>query len=555
MTALSSAAAVLDTLHATFTAAHYDAVALFQPSGEVVAHAGDWYGRVDPDAQFRFPGGRLEPAVTGHVMEHLPLEGYGACLGALVAIVRQEPADPAAATAALRSAASMAEQLGILDYEVENLSSELVETYESLDVLCDVTAASARSKSVSDLCAILLELLGRQVTSRAGAILLGTELEESIRELRVQAAFGTASICQQGERIPVNEDWAQMLESHGPLLWDHARENAPASLQGLAEQSLLVAPLRAQGRSIGLLMLMDHRAGAGLTCFNSRDRKLADAVATQGGAMILGMRLIEVSKELEIGRRIQQSLLPDKLPQPPGLEVSGLCSMARVVGGDFYDAAVGSDGELRAVIADVSGHDLGAALLMAAARSIFRSELNSDRGPAEIVTRVNQLLHEDLQRAGLFLTFFVVAIHPESRLLRYSAGGHNPPLLYRAKEERLQVLPSPGMPAGLTPHAHFPEKTEQLGEGDVLFLYTDGLTEARSPAGAMYGEQRLGEALLGHRSLEANRLVREMEQEIRAFAGGGELQDDGTALVVKVGKPPQEPVPATAWQTKAELRS
>jgi hypothetical protein len=533
MTSMMTAANLLEDVHRAVTAAHFGAVLLMDERGQEVARAGDLELPPAGGIQAQLSDQRdwqIDGLPEGLSVVPSSLEGYGSVLGLLLWLCPGEPREQARQSAGLAN--KLLQSMGVLDFELENLSRELAETYESVHLLCDVTNASSNTSSVADLCAALLEHLARQVKCRAGAILLRPESGEE-DTLRIHATFGAAPVLKVDQLVAADGILAEALVADMPLLVDQIDADSEDSFMGLARQSLVAAALVAQEQAIGVLVLLDRDSETG--CFDSRDRKLVDAVATQGASMILGMRMLEVSKELEIGQRIQKTLLPQSLPEPAGLELAGLCTMARVVGGDFYDAVLGPDGELRAVIADVSGHDLGAALLMAAARSLMRSELRTDKSPSEMVARLNELLYEDLERAGLFLTYFVVCIHPRDRLLRFSGGGHNPPLLLHANG-RMEMLDSQGLPAGLTPDARFREDQRSLEPGDLLMLYTDGLTEATSPKGALFGEQRLGEALLRHRQQSADQILQSVEQEIRDFAGGAELQDDGTAIMIKVSE-------------------
>jgi sigma-B regulation protein RsbU (phosphoserine phosphatase) len=252
--------------------------------------------------------------------------------------------------------------------------------------------------------------------------------------------------------------------------------------------------------------------------------------------MLLGLRMAELSKEIEIGRRIQQSLLPSCLPSVPGLDVASRCAMAHAMGGDFYDA-VACDGKLRAVIADVSGHDLGAALFMAAARAQFHAELVGRRGPGALATRMNALLHSDLARAGLFATYFALSIDPRRGILRFASGGHNPALLLHASDGGVELLEATGTPLGIVQNARIAERSRRLAPGDLVLLYTDGLTETAAPDGALFGEERLADALARRRGLRAQEILAGVEEEIARFRGGAAATDDGTALLIQVEGP------------------
>jgi serine phosphatase RsbU (regulator of sigma subunit) len=461
------------------------------------------------------------------------LAAYGVTFGHLALVWHGTPPDGHAELAA-HAAAELSERMATLDYEIENLSRELTETYEAVHLLCDVTAASARSGSAEELAAAVLVQVWNHVRCRAAALLLEPEPLPRPGEggsVRVAAALGDVRNLLVGAPLPRRGAVAEWLEARSSQVLDDVqgfRSRHPGDpVAANATRSLLVAPLTAHERTVGAIALFDRAARPR---FDSRDKKLVDAVAAHAGAMLVGLRMAELSKELEIGRRIQQSLLPVTLPSVAGLELAGSCCMARAMGGDFFDAVATPAGPLRAVIADVSGHDLGAALFMAAARAQFHAELLGRRPPGAVATRMNSLLHADLSRAGLFVTYFLVSIDPRRGLLQWAAGGHNPPLLLRRGRLGAVLLDATGPPAGVDAEARLEERRRRLRPGDLLLLYTDGISEARSPQGAMFGEERIAAVLLRHRDLPAADIVARLEEEVSAFRGGAAPTDDGAAL-------------------------
>jgi serine phosphatase RsbU (regulator of sigma subunit) len=538
MISLPALAGTLEGLHDALTARHFEGLVLFGADGREVARAG---ARDVPRLMIASHGrGVLLGLPPGWSARETALAAYGVTFGHLALVWHGTPPDGAAELAA-RSAAELSERMATLDYEIENLSRELTETYEAVHLLCDVTGASARSGSAEDLAAAVLVQVWGHVRCRAAVLLLSSSISarrESSESVLVAAALGDVRRLLVGSSLPRSGVVAEWLAASAPQVLDdvqvfranHANDPVAAN----ATHSLLVAPLVAHERTVGAIALFDR---AERPHFDSRDKKLVDAVAAHAGAMLVGLRTAELTKELEIGRRIQQSLLPGALPKVPGIDVAGSCSMARAMGGDFYDAVATPSGMLRAVIADVSGHDLGSALFMAAARAQFHGELLGKRSPGAIATRMNALLHADLARAGLFVTYFVASLDPRRGVLRWSAGGHNPPLLLKRGAMAAIQLESTGTPAGVTADARIGERARRLGAGDLVLLYTDGLSETMSRDGALFGEERLGAVLVRHRELPARDILARLEEEISAFRGGRAPTDDGAALLIKVDAP------------------
>jgi serine phosphatase RsbU (regulator of sigma subunit) len=538
MTSLPALAGTLEGLHDALTARHFEAVVLFDAEGREAARAGaPDLPRLELAPQ---GGGLIVGLPDGWRARETALSAYGTTFGHLALLWHGTSPDGAAETAA-HAAAEFSERMATLDYEIENLSRELVESYEAIHLLFDVTGASARSGSADELAAAMLVQVWGHVRCRAAVLLLEPPPGPDgaiAPSVRVAAALGDVRGLLVGSSIPRRGAIAEWLESGVPRVLDEVQPFRAAhpqdALAANATRSLLVAPLIAHDRAIGAIVLYDR---AERSRFDSRDKKLVDAVASHAGAMLLGLRTAELAKEFELGRRIQQSLLPSALPRVAGLEIAGRCDMARAMGGDFYDAVATPGGGVRVLIADVSGHDLAAALLMAGARAQFRAELLGRRRPAALARRMNDLLHPDLARAGLFLTYFVASIDPRAGTLHWAAGGHNPPLLLKRGMSRPVELAATGLPAGVVPAARLRERGRRLGPGDLLLLYTDGLSETTSPDGAHFGEERLGAALVRHRERPATEILDRLEEEIAEFRGGAAATDDGTALLIKVESP------------------
>jgi sigma-B regulation protein RsbU (phosphoserine phosphatase) len=250
-------------------------------------------------------------------------------------------------------------------------------------------------------------------------------------------------------------------------------------------------------------------------------------------------RASEERHELEIAKQIQLSLLPKKPLLACGLEVAGACIPASHVGGDYFDYFFAGN-NLDVVIADVSGHSVGAALIMAEARSALKAairqatESHSSLGAGTMLCALNDLLHEDLNGADLFISMFYVCFDPGRRLLRYANAGHNRPLLQRQGNPSCRELDAEGMIFGVLKNAVFEERIEQLQAGDRLLLYTDGLTEAQNSAGEYFGVGRLCAAFAQLRNEPPQTVIQRLLDELRRFCGEHTFADDVTLVVLSV---------------------
>ena len=252
------------------------------------------------------------------------------------------------------------------------------------------------------------------------------------------------------------------------------------------------------------------------------------------------MRAEDERKELDIARRIQLSLLPKQPLRLMNTEVAGICIPASHVGGDYYDFFRVND-HLDAVIADVSGHSVGAALIMAEARSTLRAETRNagngrgDHGPSEILRVLNELLYDDLDGADLFISMFYLRYDPVGRILRYANAGHNRPLLLRANAPACEPLDAEGLLIGVMKTVVFEEKRTELKPGDRVLLYTDGITESQNKAGEFFGVTRLCNLFAAHRDDSPQAVVDTLLVQLRQFCEGVPCRDDVTLVVLEAG--------------------
>ena len=248
-------------------------------------------------------------------------------------------------------------------------------------------------------------------------------------------------------------------------------------------------------------------------------------------------RAEESRHELEIARQIQLSLLPDAPLRLPRAEIAGVCVPASHVGGDYFDFFQNS-GLVDVVIADVSGHSVGAALIMTEVRSTLRAEARKTAvapvGPAQVLRDLNELLYDDLTKAELFITIFYLKFLPETRILKYANAGHNWALLLRSGDCVCTPLDAEGLVIGVLRAVDFEERSVELSIGDKLLLYTDGITEAQNVQGDFFGVDRLCAFFTAHRGLTPEALVKQLLAEVRDFSGAAPLRDDIAIVIMQV---------------------
>jgi len=249
-------------------------------------------------------------------------------------------------------------------------------------------------------------------------------------------------------------------------------------------------------------------------------------------------RTRELERELEIGRQIQRDFLPDALPQPGGWEIAAAFLPARQVGGDFYDAFGLEDGRVAIAVADVCDKGVGAALFMALFRSLIRShaELHGSGTPAgpasrSIVALTNDYIARTHGRSNMFATIFFAIVDPRTGDFAWVNGGHEPPLIRRKGGAVERLMPT-GPAVGAMPDMEFEARADRLEPGDLLLAITDGVTEARSPAGRLYGEDSLL-GIVEAAPAAARALLERIVAAVRAYEAGTEPMDDLTMLAVR----------------------
>jgi serine phosphatase RsbU (regulator of sigma subunit) len=263
----------------------------------------------------------------------------------------------------------------------------------------------------------------------------------------------------------------------------------------------------------------------------ARDRELRLAEERTRAAEI---DLAVTHAQMDIARQIQKSLLPDDPLSGAGVLYAGRCIPATAVGGDYFGYFPRGPTTIDSFVGDVSGHGVGAALLMAEARTTFLAERLVAPSAAQILAKLNELLHDDLDRAQLFMTACCATFDTGTRVLSYANAGHPPALLLRAGESTCAALNADGCFLGVQRDLAFTEVKVRLAAGDIVVFYTDGITEAQDVSGQFYGVDRLNAAIAAHRDEDPEPLVASVLGDLDRFGGAVKREDDVTIVVMKL---------------------
>jgi len=270
-----------------------------------------------------------------------------------------------------------------------------------------------------------------------------------------------------------------------------------------------------------------HLERAIIQDLEEKNRRLAKAYQELEAAQSQLIEKERLENELSLARRIQENYLLRELPQPAGWEITAGWRPARSVSGDFYDFILQPEGQLKFLIADVSGKGMPAALVVATTRSILRTLAARVASPGEVLAGANEILFEEIP-PHMFVTCFYGVLDLASGHVRYANAGQSLP--FRLADQGPVEIRARGMPLGLMPGSYYEEKEFILGCGEQIFLYSDGLLEAHDSLGEMYGTQRIITNLSSSKRNHA--LVDELIDSLGMFTGEGEQEDDITCVLI-----------------------
>src|SRR6516225_7865866 len=307
----------------------------------------------------------------------------------------------------------------------------------------------------------------------------------------------------------------------------------------------LLLPLSVKDKLLCVLSLGEKRSEEP---YSGTDLRLLKSVAAQTGLALANAQLTtaiaeevarreKMNRELEIAREVQERLFPQRLPGIAGLDYYGKCRTALGVGGDYYDFLALPDGKLGVALGDVSGKGIAAALTMASLEASLRAEAARAVGDlGQMIGRVNQLIY-DASAEDRYATLFYAEYDPARRLLTYVNAGHNAPILLREGCTCLERLDKAGGPViGLIPECTYEHAVVALNPGDMLVIYTDGISEAMNPELHEWGEERLIAATKESTGLGSVEVVAQIMQAAAAHAAGAPQSDDMTLVVVRALK-------------------
>lgn len=326
-----------------------------------------------------------------------------------------------------------------------------------------------------------------------------------------------------------------------------ALEEAAAGVIPAAEHSLAV-PIEGDGGigNVGLLVVADKESRTGIGPFAASDRRALSLFANQAAIALTNANLHRqalekerLEREVELAAEIQRNILPSDMPDVGCFETVGWSRPSRQVGGDYYGSLQLKGSRRGMVVADVTGKGMPAALLVSTLDSALRLLVDDSRPggegapvetSAELFERLNKHIVES-SATNRFITLILVEVDPQSRSVRYVNAGHNPGLLVRRSGE-VMPLGASGLPLGLLPSATYRVDEVEMEPGDLVCLYSDGITECESVAEEEYGQERLETFLRERRDRPLSEIVRAIDDEVSRFGAGLPQGDDQTVVLI-----------------------
>ncbi len=385
----------------------------------------------------------------------------------------------------------------------------------------------SENRPLNELFPVILELSIQAVNAQRGVLMI---LDGD--QLIPRAHKG------DGFRISTAVRDKVLKERSSILVRDAQLDDAFKGRMSIVEQkvhTMMAAPLQTKDRIIGLIYLDSPFI---LREFTKDDLNLLTVMANIAAVKIENARLAEVEQAERIMARdlsqagvIQSGMLPDKAPDVPGADLAGFNMACRTVGGDYYDFFKYPDGRVALALGDVSGKGMPASLMMMALHARVQVLAEDPGNLAQFMTRINKATCAKCP-SNRFITFFFSVFNAATGDLAYANAGHNPPIVVRANGDA-EMLEGGGPVLGILPIAPYSEMHAQLDHGDMLVIYSDGVTEANNPAYDEFDEERLIEVLKAHRTEPAAQIVQAVMQAVTEFAAGAPQADDITILVAK----------------------
>lgn len=438
-----------------------------------------------------------------------------------------------------------------LESDMESMNSSALRLLEQVSMMGEALPRLSAGGDDAEIAA-----LGSRACLRAASVqrvvYAAGDLQKEFCEVVIHET-GEIGRCPVGSEValsatqPVEGLLREVLAADGAVLrsvpaGDYLGE--AGSIEYLAERQVIGVPVTYGSGDkrviLGALILMDRAstmADDGDSCdalLGNAECEVAESFAAMLGAVLGARKVAELGKELSMAQTIQQQILPEGPVELGGFDVAADYFACGAVGGDYYDYLTLADGRTMVVVADVSGHNLASGMIMVGARAMLRTTALVHDGPAQVFTRVGELMYQDLTRTERFLTAAAVTLQPDQRTVEYVSAGHNDLMIFRAASRSVERVESEDCILGFLPSEKYQARQLLLQSGDCILLYTDGIPEAMDADGEMYGEDRLAHLFAQLATDQSAKSILDgIIESMGAFLNGQVGADDVTAVVIR----------------------
>ncbi len=426
--------------------------------------------------------------------------------------------------------------------QIREVKAPGLSTIDKLRMLLDITKRISQSLDLQEVLNLVMDTLDSLIPYDAAGIFVLHCVDKSLVaageepcELKAEAVRGYDLQELSDLHLKLGEGFIGHVAQTAKPIISHDVLNDSIYINARQEtRSEMVAPIISNDEVLGVFDLESDE----LNAYSDDDLEILMMLASQVAIIIekvmLHEQLIEKKRlegQLEVARQVQLELLPANDPKLPGFDISAYNFPTEEVSGDYYDWVSIYEDQIALVIADVSGKGVPAALLMAFLRASLRAASHVGYAPQISMAKVNYLLWESIER-NQFVTAFYGILDTGNRTLWYANAGHNPPLLLNAKGEA-KFIERGGLPLGMFRDTRYHQYYLSFAPGDLLVLYTDGVTEATNPQGEEFGRERLVHAVRAAAGGSARDLITSLQDEVLSWTDGKGASDDITFFVIK----------------------
>jgi sigma-B regulation protein RsbU (phosphoserine phosphatase) len=407
---------------------------------------------------------------------------------------------------------------------------------EELSALNEIATAITSTQTLEQIVDLIVRKCVKHIKVEQGAVMLLDEKDQDKpfhTMIRKQDSLSNILPYRMDAQLT---GW--MLKNRNPLIVNDLTTDSRFKFmvdKNFPISSLLSVPMMVKGKMIGLLTVFNKKSEAG---FTTGDQRLLGIIAAQSAHVIENARLyheeqslIRLQEEMRLAYEIQVDLLPKEQPVLPGYQIAGKSIPSKEVGGDYFDFIHSGDNRLAFCLGDISGKGIPAALLMANLQATLRGQTLLGNNSKSCVSFANEMLYQN-SAPNKFATLFYGIIDSSKNELSYCNGGHNNPFFF-SHDNKLTPLDKGGLIVGIMPSVIYEEDTIPFNSGDLLVIFSDGITEAMNNTEEEFGEQRLIDVILQNKNEPAKDLIEIIIKKVQEFSGIQSQMDDITLVIIK----------------------